>query len=197
MGNLAAAGLLVLGCTWSTLCLSQPPDLSWLDEDQLSKGEILFNFAGDGNYRGRARAAVVIEAPLGRVLEILMDCESAPEFVPKIRSCVLIETLELQKTKIFRQQVKFSWFLPAIEHEFSLVNEHPGRIRVRKVSGPFEILDGDWWLLPTNDGGTTLIYELTFDPGLLLPRFVVGRTLRNDIPDTLRAIRSRSESDIR
>jgi ribosome-associated toxin RatA of RatAB toxin-antitoxin module len=197
MRNSAAAGWLVLGCTWSTIGLAQPPDLSWLEEDRLSEREILFDFGGDEFYRGRIRAAVVIEAPLKRVRDVLMDCESAPDFVPKIRSCVLIETLEQQKTQIFRQQVKIAWFLPAIEHEFSLFDERPGRIRVRKISGPFEVLDGDWWLVPTRDGGTTLIYELTFDPGLLLPRFVVGRTLRNDIPDTLLAIRSRAESAVR
>jgi len=90
--------------------------------------------------------------------------------------------------------VKLAWLLPAIEHEFSLVYERQDRISVRKVSGPFEVLDGEWWLMPSTEGSTTLIYELAFDPGLLLPRFVIGQTLRRDIPDTLQAIRSRAES---
>ncbi len=68
------------------------------------------------------------------------------------------------------------------------------RIQVSRVSGPFDVLDGTWWLVPREGMGITLVYSLDFDPGMPIPRFVVGRILRRDVPVTLEAIRDRAQA---
>ena len=194
MTRTALAGWILIVSTWSGQGLAQEPDLSWIAQDQLAARQVLVDFGDDPRFRGFIRAAVMIEAPVERVWAIITDCESATEYVKKVLSCVLLETLEDQDAQIFRQRVKFTWFLPSFEHDFRLDYEPFHRIMVSKASGPLEVLNGTWWFVPGGDRGTTLIYSLNFDPGLPIPRFVVGRTLRNDVPAILTSVRDRAEA---
>jgi len=155
---------------------------------------VLVNFGDDQRYRGHIRAAVLIEATAERVWAILEDCENAPEYIPNVLSCELIETLEQQNAQIFRQRVKPRWYLPGFEHEFRVDYQPYTRIDVNRVSGPLGKLEGTWRLLPRARGGLILIYSLDFEPGLPVPRLIVGRILGHDLPVILAAVRDRAEA---
>jgi ribosome-associated toxin RatA of RatAB toxin-antitoxin module len=129
------------------------------------------------------------------VWTILSDCESAPDYVEKVLSCTLIDTLPDEDAQIFRQRVKFSWFLPSFEHIFRLDYRPYDRIEVSKVSGPLERLEGIWWLSPRTETQTLVVYMLEFDPGLPLPQFMVGATLKRDVVTVLEAVRRRAEAE--
>ncbi len=174
--------------------LAQDLDLSWIAHERLKTGEILVEFGDDRRFRGHIRAAVLIDAPAERIWEILEDCESAPEYIPSVLSCELRETLKEQNSQIFRQRVKVAWFLPTFEHEFRLDYKPYSRIDVNRVSGPLGVLEGAWWLVPGAGRSTILTYFLNFDPGLPIPRFVVGRLLLRDVPVVLAAVRDRAEA---
>jgi ribosome-associated toxin RatA of RatAB toxin-antitoxin module len=111
-----------------------------------------------------------------------------------VQECQLLETIEDGMAQIFRQRAKLTWFLPSFEHEFRLDYAPPDRIDVNRVSGPFDVLDGTWWLLPGEEASITLVYTLSFEPGMPIPRFVVGRMLRRDVPIILAEIRDRAEA---
>jgi ribosome-associated toxin RatA of RatAB toxin-antitoxin module len=170
------------------------PDLTWVDSARLEAGEIVLSFGGSARFQGQIRAAVLIDALPQRIWRVLADCESAPEYVPHVLSCRLLETLEGGRAQLFEQEVKLVWFLPALEHVFRLDFQPYSRMDVRRVSGPFEALEGIWWLLPDEGRGTQLVYELTFRPGLPMPLFVVGATLKRDMPVILDAIRERAQA---
>ncbi len=152
------------------------------------------DFADSRRFTGSVRAAVRIEAAVDDIWLILKDCESAPEYVPNVQECELLETLEEGMAQVFRQRAKLTWFLPSFEHDFRLDYTPPERIDVNRVSGPFDVLDGTWWLLPGEEMSVTLVYSLNFEPGMPIPRFVVGRILRRDVPVILAAIRDRAEA---
>ena len=194
MTRSALAGWIAVISALPVSLSAQDADLDWIIQEELQAGRILVNFGDDQRYRGHIRAAILIEATAERVWAILEDCESAPEFIPNVLACELMETLEQQNAQIFRQRVKFAWFLPSFEHEFRLDYEPYTRIDVNRVSGPMKILDGTWRLVPTAGSSIILIYDLNFDPGMPIPRFVVGRTLRRDLPVILAAVRDRAEA---
>ena len=173
---------------------AQETELDWLIHEDLEAGEILVNFGDETRFRGHIRSAVSIKAPAEHVWAILEDCESSPEYVPTVEECELVETRPDQTAQIFRQRVKLAWFLPSFEHEFRLTYQRFGRIDVNRVSGPLSILDGTWWLVANGDQGTILVYSLRFDPGMPIPRFIVGRILRRDVPAILAAVRDRAEA---
>ena len=173
---------------------AQDADLDWIVQEELQAGRILVDFGDDQRYSGHIRAAVLIEATVERVWAILVDCEKAPEYVPNVLSCELIETLEQQNAQIFRQRVKPRWYLPGFEHEFRADYQPYTRIDVNRVSGPLGKLEGTWRLLPRAGGGLVLVYSLDFEPGLPVPRLIVGRILGHDLPVILAAVRDRAEA---
>jgi len=169
-------------------------DSGWIEQERLDAGEILVSFGDNARFRGLIRAAVFIHADPRAIWSVLGDCETAPEYVPHILSCRLIETLEEGRAQIFLQVVKFAWFLPRQEHVFRLDYQPYSRMDVNRVSGPMEHMEGTWWLVPDEDRGTRVIYELVLKPGPLVPMFVVGAILKRDIPLILEAVRERAEA---
>lgn len=189
---LQAAGLvavLALGAASAQL-----PELDWIDENLLQDREILIDFGDDRRFRGRIRAATLVDARPETVWTILSDCESAPAYLDSVQSCELVETLDGGRAQVFRQRAKLRWFMPGFEHEFRLDYEPYERIRVTRVSGPFEQLDGVWWLLPESPNRTRLVYRLDIEPGPLIPKFMLSRPLRRDVLNAMRAVRERSEA---
>ncbi|NIW24086.1 MAG: hypothetical protein GWN29_05655 [Gammaproteobacteria bacterium] len=175
---------------------AQPPDLGWIDETSIQDREILIDFGEERRFRGRIRAAALVDASPETIWAVLSDCESAPEYLDSVQTCELVDTLDDGQAQIFRQSAKLRWFMPSFEHEFRLDYEPYDRIRVTRVSGPFEILDGVWWLVPESPGRTRVVYRLDIEPGPLIPRFMLSRPLRRDVLNAMRAVRERSETGI-
>jgi ribosome-associated toxin RatA of RatAB toxin-antitoxin module len=173
---------------------AQPPELDWIDEKLILGGEILIDFGDDRRFRGRIRAATLVDAGPEIIWAILSDCESAPEYLDNVQSCELIETLDGGKAQVFRQRAKLRWFMPSFEHEFRLDYEPYDRIRVTGVSGPFKRLDGIWWLVPESPGRTRVVYQLDVESGPLIPNFMLSRPLRRDILNAMHAVRELSEA---
>jgi ribosome-associated toxin RatA of RatAB toxin-antitoxin module len=186
-----AGAFCLVASTWPA---AQEADTAWIDDDALQAGRILVDFGGEPRFTERIRAAAIIDAPQALVWTILSDCEAAPDYVDKVLSCELIETLSADQARIFRQRVKFSWFLPSFEHVFRLDLAPYDRIEVSRVSGPLDRLEGTWWLTAETETRTRVVYVLDFDPGLPLPRFIVGATLKQDVVSVLRTVRQRAES---
>ena len=68
------------------------------------------------------------------------------------------------------------------------------RIEVQRVAGPIEHLERVWRLLPSADDKTLLTYDLELRPGMPVPRFMIGASLRRDIPIILTEVRKRAET---
>ena len=173
---------------------AQAPDVDWVDEALLETGEIQIDFGGERRFHGLVRAAAVIDAPAAAVWSILVDCESAPDFLENVRSCDLIETLDDGRAQVFRQRAKLRWFLPTVEHEFRLDYEPFEHIVVSRVSGPFERLLGDWWLEPDGNDRTRVVYRLELEPGPLIPDFLLTTPLRRDIVNALQMVQQRAQA---
>jgi hypothetical protein len=185
-----AAALAVLACCQRAA--AQEPDLDWIDWERLAAGEIMQRSdTEDGTVT--INLAIEIDADWRSIWDVLTACEISPQYVPHVLDCRLYEAVAGGQSEIFVQTVKPAFFIPKFEHVFRLDYFPPERIEVRRVSGPVEILDGAWRLLPRPSGTIALVYSLTVNPGFPVPRFFVRNTLRRDLPGVLREVRARAE----
>lgn len=174
---------------------AQTPDLTWLDHDALDAGELQVETESTGPLgQVTARVALIIDAPPETIWDILTACEIAPEYVPNVISCELVETLDDGLAQIFVQTIRAVFFLPRFEHVFRLDYQPYDRIDVTRVSGPLSELQGFWLLLPQSDDAILLVHQLELDPGAPIPRFMVRGRLRRDLPRALEALRERAEA---
>jgi hypothetical protein len=169
------------------------PDLSWLDRATLDRGEVQVLAEATEHGVVHMRFAVKVTAPLTRLWDVLKDCPASAEYTPNIVSCRSLESLDDGHAELFTQTIKIAFFLPSFEHIFRLDYDPYSHIGVHRVSGPIDVLDGDWWLVPQADGTILLLNELALDIGLPVPRFIVRATMRREVPKMLLGIRDRSE----
>jgi Polyketide cyclase / dehydrase and lipid transport len=191
----------VLGATtaWAFvaagLARGTEPDLTWIDRAALETGAVLVQPERDVRPGVvRVKVATLVAARPEPIWEVLRACQIAPEYVPNVVSCRSLEVIDDGRAELFIQIVKPAFFIPAFEHVFRLDYTPYTRIDVHRVSGPIDYMEGSWWLLPEPDGRTLLVYDLSVDPGIPVPRFFVRATLKRDLPRIVRAVRQRAEA---
>ncbi len=188
----------VLLCARMVAASAETPDLQWLDRDVLDRGELQIETDSEGPLgRVTARVALTINAPPETIWDVLTACEIAPEYVPNVISCELLETIDEGRAQIFVQSIRAVFFLPRFEHVFRLDYQPYERMDVTRISGPLGDLQGFWLLVPQPDGAILLVHQLELDPGTPIPRFMVRGRLRRDLPRALEALRERSEAQHR
>jgi ribosome-associated toxin RatA of RatAB toxin-antitoxin module len=171
------------------------PDLAWLDRAAVDAGEVfVYAEKSERPLTVEIKLAVEVDAPATAIFAVLKACEIAPEYVPNVQSCRLLEQLDGGRADLFVQVIKPIFFIPSFEHVFRLDYTEYSRIDVKRVSGPIAYMEGSWWLLPQDDGRILLVYELALDPGMPIPRFMVRGTLKRDLPKVLTAVRERAEA---
>lgn len=170
---------------------TSPLSISSAERAQLERGEVVLLVAEE-RVGATASAAVLIRAPARRVWSVMTDCARAPEFVPHLRSCQVIERGE--DRRVVEHRVKPYPLLPELTYRFEERWEDRHRIVFHRTGGDLKAMEGAWELEP--EGGRTLVrYRLSMDPGFLVPRWAVRRALREDLPRLLEALRDRVEDD--
>jgi ribosome-associated toxin RatA of RatAB toxin-antitoxin module len=167
------------------------PRADWADKDRLTAGDILVHIDDAGPFRGHVQAAIAIKATPREIWGVVTDCDKAPEFVPGVLSCERLQVLEPGRVELFRQTVKYSWYLPRLEYDFRLEYFPYEQLNFRRVGGSLKRLDGTWWLEPLGRNQTLVFYAVDLDPGFLMPQFVVRKALSKDLPKVLAALRQR------
>jgi len=179
------------------LALAAQPD--WLAapavQQRLADGEVVVLAAeaiDPAAPRGRVRAAVRIPASADSVWNVMTDCAQAPLYVPGLKRCRRIDAAPDGRWEDIEHEVRYSWLLPAVRYVFRAQYERPHRMDFHRISGDLKAEEGTWILTQTPDGTATVVeYEVYLDPGFWIPRFLVARLLRKDVPAVLSGLRER------
>jgi len=190
VATIAALGALLAG---PLRAAAPEPDLSWIDRAALDRGEVQVLAEHTDHGVVRMRFAVKVSAPVTRLWDVLKDCPASAEYTPNIVSCRSLEMLDDGRAELFTQTVKVAFFLPTFDHVFRLDYDPYSHVGVHRVSGPIDVLDGNWWLVPQTDGTILLLNELALDIGLPIPRFILRAAMHREVPKMLLGIRDRSE----
>jgi hypothetical protein len=176
-----------------TALAQDDPDLAWIDRAALDAGEVVVETGKVAPLVVSIDVAVKIDAPREAIWRVLTSCEIAPEYVPNVVDCTLVETFDDGRSELFRQRLKPAFFIPAFDHVFRLDYMPYSRIDVSRIGGLIKHMEGTWWLLESEPGTVLLVHHLELDPGLPVPRFIVRSALRRDLPRVLAAVRDRAE----
>ena len=168
--------------------------MSWLDPAVVDRGDVQVHPDQIEHGVVHMRFAVKVKAPMPKLWDVLKDCPRSAEYTPNIVSCRSLEILDDGRAELFSQTIKIAFFVPSFEHVFRLSYDPYTHIGVHRVSGPIDVLDGNWWLVTQADGSVLLVNELAIDIGLPVPRFLVRATMRREVPKMLIGIRDRAQA---
>lgn len=180
----------------SMILLSGSPVFARVDltEDQLAtvrSGETIVGSESlEGFHQGNVWAAVWIPAPVESIWEVMLDCAGAPDFVPGLKSCQIIE--EGTKTDIRRHRIDLGFLLPDVDYVFQASYRPYREIHFKRISGGLKEMEGLWELQDDPDtDGTLVLYSVFIDPGFLVPQWMVRGMTRKNLPGLLEALRER------
>lgn len=167
------------------------PAIGWdtSQETELAEGQVVVEaLTVERGEPARVAAAIQIPADVESVWAVMVDCASAPEFVPNMKSCTVVEKHD--NHELIEHRVKLSLLLPSVTYVFRADYQPHTEIRFERVSGGLRHLSGRWQLTRLGPGLTQVDYVVALRPGFPVPRWLVRRSLKKDLPDVLKALRN-------
>ncbi len=196
--GLAACGrlLAVSSLLWSPGSRAFDWDLSESQLEALRSGEILVDADVDRDRnRGDVRAAVAIEAVRDVVYGAMTSCPTALTFVPHLRRCVVLETAPDRSWQVIEHVVDLGWYLPGTRYVIRAEYD-PGRsVRFQHLRGDLSDNSGLWELRPAPGWDATIVtYRVRVVPRFYVPQWLIRRSLKQELPALLEALRRHSEA---
>ena len=137
---------------------------------------------------------VVIDTPLERFYELVVDYERYPEFVPGIHGC---RVLKEKPEKHVEYQLDLG--VKRIRYVLNMLEQRPHHVAWSLVSGDMMKVSNGSWHLSAQDGRTHAVYsvEIQISRPPLVPQAIVDRVsdelTRIQLPRTLDAFKARAE----
>jgi ribosome-associated toxin RatA of RatAB toxin-antitoxin module len=118
---------------------------------------------------------VVIEASPKEIFDVIADVENAPSWSPQYQSAEILDTYENGRPKRVRMKVKAAGITDEMEVEYSFTETSAGWSLIR--SSQLKAQQGQYTLTPAGDK-TKVRFDLTVDPSIPIPGFILKRTLK-------------------
>jgi hypothetical protein len=135
----------------------------------------------------RVRGGVDIPASPTVVWHVMLDCDEAVRYVPKLRSCRVLQTGQGWD---IREHVFDYGVLGRIRHVFRSDYTEQSRIRTTRVEGDLKASAGEWRLEPIQDGQATRVrYTARSQPRTPVPGPIARQAIRRDAPASLKGLR--------
>ena len=138
----------------------------------------------------RVSAVIDIGASPAAVWAVLADCARAPEVIPHLESCRIVERDSSGRWDI-REHIINPPLLPRIRTLVRNDFNPPRRFAFKLIGGDMRVSDGAWTLQPLN-GGTRVSYDAVIAPKFSAPQFLITRALSQDFPAMLKSIQRAS-----
>ncbi len=134
---------------------------------------------------------VGVDAPPRKVMEVLLDFESYPEWMSNVLETEVIKRDSRKRAKQVRYRVN------AVIREVEYVLEYTYKkdsIVIGYVSGDLRDVQAQYLLEDDGEGGTLLTYTFGADVGLPLAGFMAKRLNRSVMDAALKDVKARAEA---
>lgn len=136
-----------------------------------------------------ATRTIVINAPVEKVFDVIIQYERYPEFLPEVKEVRVANrqggSLELH----YKVDV-----VKTIRYSIRVTEERPRRMAWSFIEGEMmKDNKGSWLLEPEGEGKTRATYNVEMALGLLVPKAVVNALVDTSLPKMLEAFKRRAE----
>jgi len=140
-------------------------------------------------------AAIDIDAAPETIWRVMTDCSYAKKIVADMTYCKVLETAADGSWDIRKQKVKVGFLLPKGISIFRSDYDKPHTIKISLVGGNMKILEGVWELSPLPNSKTRVTYSALSLPKFPVPKGLLKRAVRHDVPVILTNLRMQSQRE--
>ena len=138
--------------------------------------------------------AIDIDATPEQIWAIMTDCDMQLKIIPDMKKCIVKDADIAAGWDERLQVVSIGALLPRVRSKFRSDYTPYREIKITRTGGDLSILDGLWRLSLTQDGQTRVTYRARLKPKLPVPRSLMRKGTRKDMPEVLRNLRDLAES---
>lgn len=118
---------------------------------------------------------VLIEATPEEILDVIADVQNAPTWSPQYQSAEVLDTDDNGRPKRVKMKVKAAGLTDEMEVEYTFTDSSAGWTLVS--SSQLRKQDATYTLTPAGDK-TKVRFDLSVDPSIPIPGFLLKRTLK-------------------
>jgi len=158
----------------------------------LRRGEILVENVRLNDSGGSVRVQAFLPSDIQQLWDYIASCASVFEYVDGLEECDLLSVRSEADAdvSIVHQVVDKSWLIPKLDYTIEVRRQPLSRVDFRLLEGDLKAMDGGWRFVLTDDGaGVIVTHEIRVQPSFPVPRWLIRRSMRNDIPDMLACLR--------
>lgn len=152
----------------------------------LLAGEIPYEFTRRDEPGGAIRLEILVRADVGVLWNIVAGCDKAFIFVDGLELCEMLESTP--DHALIHQVTDPGILVPVQDYTYRSSFQPYSRVDFEMVSGTMKAIDGSWQFAEI-DEGVVVTYDLHVQPSLPVPRFLVRRSIRNNMRHMLACIR--------
>jgi uncharacterized protein YndB with AHSA1/START domain len=135
------------------------------------------------------RAEMEVQAPPATVWAVLVDCDTAPQHVPGMQSCKILNRDPGGRWDVREHRVRLPWFPLILRNVVRSDYEPERRLSYRRADPDARRLDGEWRLTAVLGGAATRIDYVGHATGVLP---IPTALLRTYVIEGLEAVRTES-----
>jgi ribosome-associated toxin RatA of RatAB toxin-antitoxin module len=187
--RLIAAAALVVASTILPARAQAMPIWGSSEEARLVNGEAVARIVEEAGPGGRVLAAIDIRAPASIVWRVMLDCARAPNYVPGLESCAILERAYDGLSDVREHRIRWIALLRTLRLRFRSTYDPERKISVERIEGDLAEMRGSWTLEPRG-AYTRLHYDFHIAPRTPLPSGLIRAGMMRDAPKVLEAVRS-------
>ena len=169
------------------------------DSDQLAllkRGEILVQTVENDKPGVTARVTALFNTDADSIWNIIGYCKNGLIYMHGLKTCEILEGDQFDM--IVHHRVRNSWFSPMLDYTFRAQRNREGYGSAKLISGNLNVLNGYWQLKALKgEQGVLVVHEISIQTRFPAPKWLVRRSLKQDLPDMLACIRGLAKSPAR
>lgn len=165
----------------------------------LRTGAILIENVNTSESGGSVRVQALVNGDMNRLWSFLASCDSLYFYVEGLKSCEVrsVEHTDSADTTRLAQSVKKSWIIPRMDYIIDVRRQPMTRVDFELVEGDLKAMNGGWRFLPLEDEDRFIVtHEIRVRPSFPVPRWLIRRSMRKDLPDMLACLRGLVDGSI-
>ncbi|MEB3287449.1 MAG: SRPBCC family protein [Vampirovibrionales bacterium] len=134
-------------------------------------------------------AQILIPKPPADVWKKVQQPEHLMEKEAKVKSIKVVSQAGNRKDLAYT--VMMSKLLPTFQYTLRHQPTQPMKLSFWRLNGSFKDVKGSWLVTPYNNGKNSILtYNISIDPGPLVPRFLLQTALKSDLPNMMNNVKS-------
>jgi hypothetical protein len=161
-----------------------------LDSDmaRLQRGEILVRTVHEKKSGGAAQVTALFHSSVEAVWNVIGYCKNEFIYVRGLELCELVKPgLSVMRK---HHRVNNNWYTPTIDFTFEASRTSSTHGEFQLVGGNLKVMEGMWDFQPhSNSGNLVVTHEIRIRSRFPVPRWLMRRVLKNDLPDMVACVR--------